>query len=466
MENAGAAIAREIMSRIEYGKVVFVAGRGNNGGDTFVAARHLALDDAYDVRVLLLGHSERIRTDESKHNFSLLAYSAIREIKEIADSTELDNYQGLKDADIIVDGILGSGIKGAPREPESTAIDLINSSGKYVISIDSPSGYDPEGEGTVKSIRADMTITFHRMKQELGIAGCEIYTGKVKVVPIGVLRDAEEYVGRGDLMRLARRKQDAHKGNSGRILVIGGGAYYGAPALAAMSALRTGADIVTVAVPENVADTLASYSPDLIVVPLKGDRLSPGNIDVLEKLIVSHDVVVIGPGIGRDPATIKAVELLLPLCEKAVVDADALFDLTLPANGKGKFIVTPHAGEFSRLSGLTVPRTIEEKKKVVRDFSGDKKVTTILKGSIDVISDGQNTLLNRTGNAGMSVGGTGDVLAGVTGALFAVNAAIDAASCAVFINGAAGDLAFKEKGFGLLATDIIDRITDVISKVF
>lgn len=466
MENAGAAVAREIMSHMECGKVLFVAGRGNNGGDAFVAARHLALEDAYDVRVLLLGHRERIRTEESKHNFSLLAYSGIREIKEISDSTELGTYQGLKDADVIVDGILGSGIKGVPREPESTAIDLINSSGKYVISIDSPSGYDPEGERTVKSIHADMTITFHRMKQELGIDACKIYTGELKVVPIGVLRDAEEYVGQGDLMRLARRKQQAHKGNSGRILVIGGGAYYGAAALTSMAALRTGADIVTLAVPENVADTVASYSPDLIVLPLKGDRLYLGNIEVLKKLIESHDVVVIGPGIGRHPSTIEAVGQLLPLCEKAVIDADALFDLTLPANGQGKFILTPHKAEFSRLSGLTVPLSVEEKKSMVRSFSGEKKVTIILKGNIDVISDGQNTLLNRTGNAGMTVGGTGDVLAGITGALFAVNDAMDAASCAVFINGAAGDLAFMEKGFGLLATDIIDRITDVISKVF
>ncbi|MDG6243941.1 MAG: NAD(P)H-hydrate dehydratase [Methanolobus sp.] len=465
MENAGAAIAREIISRMECGKVLFVAGRGNNGGDAFVAARHLALEDAYDVRLLLLGHRERIRTEESRHNFSLLAYSGIREIKEISDSTELGAYQGLKDADLIVDGILGSGIKGAPREPESTAIELINSSGKYVISIDSPSGYDPEAEGSIKTIHADMTMTFHRMKQELGIAGCGRYTGEVKVAPIGVLRDAEEYVGWGDLISLSRRKQDAHKGNSGRILVIGGGAYYGAAALASMAALRTGADIVTVAVPENVADTVASYSPDLIVIPLEGDRLNPGNHNMLAKLIASHDVAVIGPGIGRHPATIKAVGQLLPLCEKAVIDADALFDLTFPANGQGKFILTPHAGEFSRLSGFTVPLSLEEKKNMVRSFSGEKKVTTILKGSIDVISDGQNTLLNRTGNAGMTVGGTGDVLAGVAGALFAVNDAMDAASCAVFINGAAGDLAFKEKGFGLLATDIIDRITDVISEV-
>ncbi|MDI3486507.1 MAG: ADP-dependent NAD(P)H-hydrate dehydratase / NAD(P)H-hydrate epimerase [Methanolobus sp.] len=465
MENAGAAIAREIMSKIRYGKVLFVAGRGNNGGDAFVAARHLAMNRNYEVKLILLGHSSRIRTEESKQNFSLLTYSGLTELIEIADSKELEKYPGWKNNDIIVDGILGSGIKGAPREPESTAIDLINSSNSYIISVDSPSGYDLDGAEVVKSVIADLTITFHRMKTGLELPDSEKYTGLVKVVPIGVCKDAEEYVGMGDLISLSRRNREAHKGNSGRVLVIGGGAYYGAPALAAMAALRTGADIVTVAVPENVADTVASFSPNLIVIPLESDRLNPSNIPVLETLLETHDVAVIGPGLGRDSATLETVEQLLPLCRKAVVDADALFGLKLPVKSEGKFILTPHSAEFSRLSGSSVPKELDSKKAVVGSFASDKAVTVILKGKIDVISDGSVTRLNRTGNAGMTVGGTGDVLTGITGALFAVNDAMDAALCAVFISGAAGDLAFQEKGNGLLATDIIDRITDVISGV-
>nr|WP_321497075.1 NAD(P)H-hydrate dehydratase [uncultured Methanolobus sp.] len=465
MENAGAAIAREIMSKTSSGRVLFVAGRGNNGGDAFVAARHLAMNENYDIRLILLGHSSRIRTEESKHNFALLGYSGLTELKEIADSKELEKYSGWKDNDIIVDGVLGSGIKGAPREPESTAIDLINSSGSYIISIDSPSGYDLDGGEVVKSVVADLTLTFHKMKAGLELPGSEKYTGLVKVAPIGVCRDAEEYVGMGDLMSLTHRNSDAHKGNSGRVLIIGGGAYYGAPALAAMAALRTGADIVTVAVPENVADTVASFSPDLIVNPLKGGRLNPSNIPVLKNLFEIHDVTVIGPGLGREKETLETVEQLLPFCKKAVVDADALFRLRLPVKSEGKFILTPHSAEFSRLSGSEIPDALASKKEIVSRFASEKDVTLVLKGKIDVISDGSVTRLNRTGNAGMTVGGTGDVLTGITGALFAVNDAMEAASCAVFISGAAGDLAFQEKGNGLLATDIIDRITDVISGV-
>ncbi len=466
MENAGAGIARVIMSRISSGRVLFVTGRGNNGGDAFVAARHLALSEAYDVRVILVGHSSRIRTDESKHNFSLLKHSGVRKIEEVPDSKGLEEHPGWKGNDIIVDGVLGSGISGVPREPESTAIEMINTSGAYVISIDCPSGYDLDGGKVFKSVLADTTITFHRMKKGLELEGCGRYTGEVKVIPIGVCRDAEQYVGRGDLINLAFRKEDSHKGNSGRVLVIGGGAYYGAPALAAMAALRTGADIVTLAVPRNVADTVASFSPDMIVIPLEGDRLGTLDIPVLRDLIASHDVVVIGPGIGRDEQTLETVAALIPFCKRAVVDADALFHLDLSSKGDGEFILTPHSAEFSRLSGIKVPGDLEEKKDIVSRFCVEQGVIMVLKGNVDIISDGRITRLNRTGNAGMTVGGTGDVLTGITGALFTVNGAMDAASCAVFINGAAGDLAFEDRGAGLLATDIIGRITDVISEVF
>lgn len=463
MENAGAAIAREIISRFSNAKVLCVAGRGNNGGDAFVAARHLAINDNYDVTVLLLGNSSRIRTEESKHNFSLLEHSGVRVIREIVDSKELERYMEWEKADIIIDAVLGSGMKGIPREPQATAISLINGSSSYVLSVDSPSGYDPGAEDMMKSVHADMTITFHRMKRRLEMPGSYEYTGEVKVVPIGVCRDAEEYVGAGDVMNLAHRSHDAHKGNSGRILVIGGGAYYGAPALTAMAALRSGVDIVTLAVPQGVADTVASFSPNLIVIPLPCNRLNPYCLETLNDLIKAHDVVVVGPGIGRETETLDTVRRIIPLCSKVVIDADALYDLELPLKHKVDVILTPHSAEFLRLCSVKDLGSIEEKKKVVRYFSRDNAVTTILKGRVDIISDGENVRLNRTGNPGMTVGGTGDVLTGITGALFAVNNAIDAASCAAFISGDAGDIAFREKGSGLLATDIIERITDVMS---
>jgi NAD(P)H-hydrate epimerase len=467
MENAGAGIAREISSRTRNATVLFVAGRGNNGGDAFVAARHLSLIPGFRVRVLLLGSASGIRTEEARANFGLLRYSAVDEVKEIRDSADLRSYPGWKDADIIVDGVLGSGMRGLLREPESTAIDLINAADAFVISIDSPSGLDAGTGDVEKSVRADLTLTFHKMKTGLTLPASKALTGEARVLEIGVCRDAEEFVGPGDLSNLAVRSTSAHKGNSGSVLVIGGGPYSGAPAFAALAALRTGADLVTLAVPESISGTIAGFSPDLIVAGgMQGDRLCPEHVPLIRRLIDSSDVVIIGPGLGRDEGTLEAIRQILPLCRKAVIDADALYQLPLPVPDGGEYILTPHGGEFFRLQGSRpgIAPSLQERKDFVRRFSRESHAVTVLKGSTDVISDGEDTRLNRTGNAGMTVGGTGDVLAGIIGALFATNSAFDAACCGCFINGAAGDLAFGEKGYGLLASDVIQNIPYVMKQ--
>ncbi|MBN1133609.1 MAG: NAD(P)H-hydrate dehydratase [Methanosarcinaceae archaeon] len=461
MENAGSAIAWEIMKRFERVSVLFVAGRGNNGGDAFVAARHLASISDFEIRVIILGQSSKIKTEESRRNFRILKHSDV-EIKEIADTSELLECDWFNCADIIVDAILGTGIKGSIREPESTAIDLLNSSSAYVIAVDIPSGFDPDGGVADKSVRANLTLTFHRMKSGLTLHDAKTYAGEIKVIDIGVCEDAEKFVGMGNIQMLKRRRIDSHKGHSGRVLIIGGGAYSGAPALAALAALRTGADIVTVAAPKSVAGTVASFSPNLIVRSLSSGFLCPDDLPQLSGLIGSHDVVVIGMGIGRSEETRAAVAEILPLCRKVVVDADAFYGLVLPPADGCEIIITPHAGEFAQIRGRETPAEMDERADVVLKFSVENHVVTLLKGPVDVISDGKKVQFNRTGNAGMTVGGTGDVLAGIVGALFAVNQAMDAASCSAFINGAAGELAFGEHGFGLLATDVIDRITEVM----
>ena len=261
MENAGAATAQAVMDKINIGQeneVVFIAGRGNNGGDSFVAARHLASSCAVTPKVILLGRAFQIKTREARHNFDILKHSDV-EILEITESTGLLQSEWIKNADIIVDAILGTGIKGKIKEPESTAIDLINNSGAYIISVDVPSGFNPDGKSFDKSVRADTTLTFHKMKTGLIAPDAKNHTGDVRVVNIGVCKDAEKYVGIGNLRSLTRRSINSHKGQSGRILVIGGGAYSGAPVLTAFAALRTGADIVTLAVPNNVAVIVASF---------------------------------------------------------------------------------------------------------------------------------------------------------------------------------------------------------------
>ncbi|GFO97696.1 NAD (P)HX epimerase [groundwater metagenome] len=456
MENAGAAVANAVKSRISSGKVVIIAGRGNNGGDAFVAARHLG---GYDTTVIMLGKKEEIKTPEAQQNWNALEKTSLP-LTHVTDAAMFDP-QLIKNADVIIDGIFGTGIKGKLKEPESTAIDLINASDAFVISVDVPSGFDPDGGEFEKAVRADMTLTFHKMKIGLLSRNAAKYTGDVHVIDIGIPREAEFFVGPGDIQPFLMRPASSHKGDAGKVLVIGGGAYSGAPALAALAALRAGADIVTVAAPKSVSDIIASFSPNLIVRPLSGDRLVEKDIPLISELIKKHDVVVMGMGLGNEDATLEAVRKIVPMCGKAVIDADALIPEVLHA-GHREIIVTPHSGEMKRLSGVDVPEDEKKKLTFVRDFAKGNNLTVLLKGRMDIISNGTEIRANRTGNAGMTVGGTGDVLAGLTGALFAKHDAFSAACASAFINGAAGDLAFAEFGYGLLATDVIDRIPEVM----
>lgn len=461
MESAGAAITQEIKHRFSRGKILFIAGRGNNGGDACVAARHLSEYTQFETNLILLGNAESIKSSEAKSNFLLLKHCKINYIKEIVSLNDPEILHLIDDADVIVDGILGTGVIGNIKEPEAFIVDLINNSKKYIISIDTPSG-NYNGINA-KSVKANLTITFHKMKRELVSSPLAEFAGEVIVSKIGICNDAWKFVGKGNLVNLYKRTNDLHKGQAGKILIIAGGAYFGAPALTALGALRTGADIVTIATPENVADIVASFSPDLIVRRLSKSRLCADDLPTLNKLIKLHDVVVIGMGLGKEKDIIPIVKQIIPLCKKIVIDADALDSIENKKYLNQEIIITPHAREFERIAKIQLSEEIEQRIEQIVNYTRDRNIVALLKGKIDIISDGKRILLNRTGNPGMSVGGTGDVLAGITGALLAVNSSQHAASCAAYISGAAGDLAYLDKGYGLIATDVINKITDVMN---
>jgi len=455
MESSGGAVAREVRALAAPGATVeLLCGRGNNGGDAFVAARFLS---AYDVTVRLLGRPESIRTEIARENWDALDAAEIP-TEPVTDSADL----ALDDPDVIVDAMLGSGVSGALREPERTAAALANESDATVVAVDVPSGIDadtgkPTGDdsGRAVCVDADRVVTFHDAKP--GLASLD---ADVTVADIGIPRAAERFTGPGDLLGLAR-DPDSHKGENGEVLVIGGGPYTGAPALSARSALRTGADLVRVACPETVAETVQGYSADLIVRGLPGDRIAPGHVDRALALAAGNDVVVLGPGLGDDEGAEAFVrEFLSRYDGRAVVDADAL-RVVPETDTDAELICTPHQGELVGMGGETAADP-DERAALVRSFADEIGHTLLVKGATDVITDGDAVRLNRTGNPGMTVGGTGDVLAGAVGALAAVTAPFEAAAVGAYVNGLAGDAAAAEMGFGLVATDLPERLPEAM----
>ena len=449
MESSGNAVARVVRELAAPGTdVALVAGRGNNGGDALVTARFLK---RYDVTVHLLGRAETITTDIARENWDALQRADI-DAHEIRDATGL----ALGDPDVVVDAMLGTGVTGALREPEATAAKRIAEVDATVVAVDVPSGVDADtGEAAGAAVEADHVVTFHDDKPGLAALDAE-----VTVADIGIPEAAERFVERGDLLRLARNPR-SHKGDHGEVLVIGGGPYTGAPALSARAAFRAGADLVRVACPSSVAREVQSFSEGIIVRPFTGDLLEPGHVDQVLDRAVEHDVVVIGPGLGNAKGTLEAVrEFLREFDGRAVIDADAL-QVVPDVDTDATLLCTPHQGELRKMGGET-DEDWEARADLVADFATDLDQTVLVKGAYDVISDGEETRVNRTGNPGMTVGGTGDVLAGASGALLATQAPAHAAAIAAYANGRAGDLAVDEFGHGLVAADLVDALPSAL----
>ena len=449
MESSGNAIARVVREVADPGEeITVVAGRGNNGGDAFVATRFL---DEFDVRVLLLGRAETITTDISRENWRALK-QAEYDTEEVRDSTALD----LGDPDVIVDAMLGTGIRGELREPAATAAKRLNDHAAPVVSVDVPSGLDTEtGTLAENAVQADHVVTFHDTKP--GLAELDV---PVTVADIGIPETAESFVERGDLLRLSR-DAESHKGDHGEVLVIGGGPYTGAPALTAQAALRAGADLVRVTCPTSVAHEVQGYSENLILRPMEGRVLKPGHVGQVMEFAGEHDVVVIGPGLGARDETLEAAQAIIEAYSgTAVVDADPL-RVVPDVDTDATLICTPHQGELVNMGGETSPDW-QERKTLVEEFADEIDHTLLVKGHYDVISDGERTRVNRTGNPGMTVGGTGDVLAGVTGALAAQLDPMHGASVGAYVTGRAGDFAAEKYGNGLVATDMLGLVPEAM----
>jgi len=460
MENAGKASFEEIGKRFDLSKKIFsvICGLGNNGGDGFVLARHL-LEKNVNCKVFLLGKKEEIKTKEAKKAFKKLE-EIEAEIVEVKDADSLLESRAFA-CDVIVDAVLGTGVEGNIKEPLKSIILAINLSKVKKVSLDIPSGL---GSRNRISVSADLTIAFHKPK-----IGTEKLTFAVK--GIGIPEKAELYAGPGELIVNLKRKKNSKKGDNGRVLVIGGGIdYYGAPLLAAKGALSAGCDITYLLVPEINFEVTRSLLPDFIVSGYEGKFLNENALAKAEEMAKKSDCIAIGMGLGLREETKEALDKILEFAAKSkkniVIDGDALklCDKEIAKNLNAVF--TPHAKEFEMLTGEKLNSDIEERKRAVSKHAKRFSSTILLKGNIDIISSPEKTKLNETGNEGMTKGGTGDVLAGLTAGLIAQH--IDnftAACCAAFVNGAAGDFLYKLKHYGYSASDLADEIPYTIKRI-
>jgi NAD(P)H-hydrate epimerase len=468
MENAGRSVAELIAARFGAGSsVVVYSGTGRNGGDGMVVARHLA-GRGFKVVLRLVGSSKAIVDPIVRQNWTALrSMTESTAVEECTDSSLLSKTE----SDVVVDAVVGTGVKGKLRQPLLRAVQCMNESVGFKVAVDVPTGIDSDtGDVLGDAVRANLTVTFHATKP--GFRNAREFCGEVSVVDIGIPPEASIYSGPGDVEAVRiRRPATARKGQFGRLLIIGGSeTFTGAPALVSLAAYRAGTDLVFVAAPEKTATAVSCMSPSLIALKLQGDSLVAAHVKVLKENIERATAVAMGPGLGESAKTGLAVRQILGVVSQLkrplLVDADALKALGVIRKRifHGATVLTPHAGEFTAIAGKAPPADLRARSKEVKSLAEKTGAIILLKGNTDVISDGNRVKLNRTGNPGMTVGGTGDVLSGIIAGLLAQG--VDAFRAAVggaFISGAAGDLAAEELGYHLTPTDVLEQIPKVMN---
>ena len=482
MENAGSAVARFILSDYpQVRRISVVCGKGNNGGDGFVVARQLA-ESGRVVRVLLLCGPEELRGDAAAMFQRLSILPLV-----VRDASALDEPDAapIFAADLIVDAVLGTGFR-PPVTPLYTAvISRMNDSPAPVIAVDIPSGADADAtqarSGTMA--RADAVVTFTAPRPAHVFAG--LTSGPTVIAPIGSPPNA--IVSKLGLhlstpadfaSLLAPRQRDANKGRYGHVLVIGGSlGKAGAAAMAGFSALRVGAGLSTVATARSVLPTVAGFHPEVMTEPLEETEAGTISMQSLKSgriasLVERKTVLAIGPGISRHRETAEFVKIAVRKFDAPMVlDADALNAFEGSAtnlNGRGRsLVITPHPGEMSRLTGLSVAEIQAHRVEVAKKFAREHELVVVLKGHRTLIAspDGE-VWVNPNGNPGMATGGTGDVLTGMVAGLIAQypENVLEATALAVYLHGLAGDLAREELGENsLVATDVVSFLPEAFA---
>jgi NAD(P)H-hydrate epimerase len=478
MRHAGAAVARFVLQEFPAcSRIVVLCGKGNNGGDGFVAARELTAAGR-TVSILLLGNPGDLKGD-AQAAFEECGLSPVLALDEAAiDSFEVENL--LRSADLLLDAVVGTGFKPPLRGVAAHLRNRVNALQTPVVAVDLPSGWDADERAfsVAGAFRANAVVTFTAPKLA-HISGnlTGSATGPIVVAPIGSPEDAIEsatgltWAGASKCLTETPRTPDANKGLYGHVLVVAGGrGKSGAPAMASLAALRAGAGLVTAAVPASILPSVAAITPELMTFPLRegpNGEADPSNLepDRLRSMIGRATVLAIGPGLGPEPE-----QFVLGLIEKTrlplVLDADALNILARHLDhldGRGRTVVlTPHPGEMARLAGISTKEVQARREPLAREFAAKHHVTLVLKGWRTLIAHPDGRIaVNTTGNPGMAKGGSGDILTGIVAAMLAQypDDPKQATEAAVYLHGLAADFALREQDeHTLLATDTVGHL--------
>ena len=487
MENAGrqvvAAMEAAYEARLD-GRVAILCGRGNNGGDGFVVARTL-LQRGIDTAVFVIGAVADVRGD-ARTNLEILGRLGVT-VVEINDEQAWElHFSEISQCTLLVDAMFGTGLNSPLRGMLETVVADVNASGIPIVSIDLPSGLSADTPQLVGDcIDAAMTVTLAAPKLPLVLPPGESHAGDVVIADIGIPHEVLngldgrriELLTPEQLRELVEpRTAESHKGDFGRVTIVAGSrGKTGAAHLAAMGALRSGAGLVTVATPGSCLPIVASMGAEFMTEPLPESKEGSVTKAAIERILeMRHDVIACGPGLGRAPAVGEFVRALIQRSDvPLVLDADALTVLADdPAALMGRedrdVIITPHPGEMARLIGGTVEDVQNNRIEVAADFATTHHLYVVLKGHRTIVATPDGSVyINPTGNAGMATGGTGDLLTGMIAAWLAQLLDAEAACrLAVFLHGAAGDLAEADEGqVSMTATDVLGYLGDALNKL-
>lgn len=482
MENAGSSVASFVLARFRFAeRITVICGTGNNGGDGFVAARHLA-KSGINIAVLLLGdetklHGEALEMYDRLDGTNIAVFRLMHE----SELTGLDAL--LSGSDLLIDAVVGTGFKPPLRGIAIKVRDRIREINVPVVAVDLPSGWDADSqeETVADAFRANAVVTFTapKLAHVFGHLTSEV-SGPVLVAPIGspdaAIQSDSKLIWAGASKHIAEKPREinSNKSSFGHVLIIGGSlGKSGAPSMASLAALRTGAGLVTAAVPRSILNNVALIAPELMTAPLAEDtdgvimRDALGQVSkLLEKKVT---VLAIGPGLsteGEASATVR--ELVASSTLPTVIDADGLNSFAghteLLDGTKRPLILTPHPGEMARLLNCSVKEVEADRVNIARTFATKHHLTLVLKGWRTLIAHPDGTVaVNTSANPSMAKGGSGDILTGIVAAMVAQypDQLADAVNAAVYLHGLAGDFAALEKDeHTILATDTVAHLSN------